>query len=146
VRLDGSTAIAERQPLIDRFNNEPDLQVFLLSTRAGGLGINLTSATRVIFYDSGFNPQVERQAEDRCHRLGQEKVVTVHRLVLQKSIDEDILQLASEKTRLNDMMLEEGNFVAAAAEQELSHQRMASILQRQMQLIDENADERVRID
>jgi len=132
VRLDGQTPINERMQLIDRFNNEPKLSIFLLSTRAGGLGINLTAATEVFFYDYGFNPQVERQAEDRCHRLGQEHQVTVTRLVLQKSIDENILQLATDKTRLNDMMLEEGKFVAA---EEANHQRKLerSILQKILQ-------------
>ena len=64
VRLDGNTPVAQRQILIDRFNDEPErLFIFLLSTRAGGVGINLTSADTVIFYDIAFNPQVDRQAE-----------------------------------------------------------------------------------
>jgi SWI/SNF-related matrix-associated actin-dependent regulator 1 of chromatin subfamily A len=70
VRLDGSTPIDERQPLIDRFNSSATLCVFLLSTRAGGLGINLASAETVIFYDISFNPQVERQVSAReCVRV-----------------------------------------------------------------------------
>merc|ERR1712137_319256 len=79
VRLDGSTPVAVRQGLIDRFNMaEDNLFIFLLSTRAGGVGINLTSADTVIFYDVAFNPQVDRQAEDRCHRFGQDKPVTIY--------------------------------------------------------------------
>ena len=66
VRLDGNTPVTQRQLLIDRFNDEPDtLFIFLLSTRAGGVGINLTSADTVIFYDIAFNPQVDRQAEGK---------------------------------------------------------------------------------
>ncbi|KAJ3603798.1 hypothetical protein NHX12_028539 [Muraenolepis orangiensis] len=71
VRLDGSTPIADRIGLIDQYNNDPDIFVFLLSTRAGGLGINLTSANAVILHDIDCNPYNDKQAEDRCHRLGQ---------------------------------------------------------------------------
>jgi SNF2 family DNA or RNA helicase len=71
-RLDGSTPVVERQDMIDSFNSNPlEKQVFLLSTRAGGLGINLTSADTVIIHDVDFNPVNDRQAEDRCHRIGQ---------------------------------------------------------------------------
>lgn len=71
LRLDGSTPVAERQDLINTFNLDLSKQVFLLSTRAGGLGINLTSADTVIMHDLDFNPVNDRQAEDRCHRIGQ---------------------------------------------------------------------------
>jgi SWI/SNF-related matrix-associated actin-dependent regulator of chromatin subfamily A containing DEAD/H box 1 len=73
-RLDGQTPVVERQGMIDSFNSHPlEKQVFLLSTRAGGLGINLTSADTVIIHDVDFNPVNDRQAEDRCHRIGQVK-------------------------------------------------------------------------
>jgi DNA helicase INO80 len=71
VRLDGSTKLAERQPLIDQFNTDTDVFVFLISTRAGGLGINLTAADTVILFDSDWNPHVDSQAQDRAHRIGQ---------------------------------------------------------------------------
>ena len=77
VRLDGNTPVTERPLLIDRFSYDPNVFLFLLSTRAGGVGINLTAADTVVFYDISFNPQVDRQAEDRCHRIGQDKFVTV---------------------------------------------------------------------
>ena len=70
-RLDGSTPVQERQTLIDQFNEDPDIFVFVLSTRAGGLGINLTAANTVILHDLDFNPYNDKQAEDRCHRVGQ---------------------------------------------------------------------------
>jgi len=110
VRLDGNTPVAQRQILIDRFNDERDtLFVFLLSTRAGGVGINLTSADTVIFYDIAFNPQVDRQAEDRCHRLGQEKPVTIYKMISTESVDEHMSRMAERKAQLNDVMLEEGS-------------------------------------
>jgi len=77
LRLDGQTPIQERQQMIDQFNSDPTIPVFLLSTRAGGLGINLTSADTCILHDLDFNPFNDLQAEDRCHRIGQKKPVTV---------------------------------------------------------------------
>lgn len=76
-----STPVTERQNLVDEYNSNPDIFVFLLSTRAGGQGLNLTGADTVIIHDVDFNPQMDRQAEDRCHRIGQTKPVTVYRLV-----------------------------------------------------------------
>ena len=70
-RLDGSTPVQERQTLIDQFNEDPDIFIFILSTKAGGLGINLTAANTVILHDLDFNPYNDKQAEDRCHRVGQ---------------------------------------------------------------------------
>lgn len=76
-----STQVSERQSLVDEFNNDPNIFVFLLSTRAGGQGLNLTGADTVILHDLDFNPQMDRQAEDRCHRIGQSKPVTIYRFV-----------------------------------------------------------------
>ncbi len=80
LRLDGQTDIGERQRLIDEFNIDTSIPVFLLSTRAGGMGINLTSADTVICHDLDFNPFNDLQAEDRCHRIGQTKQVTVYKV------------------------------------------------------------------
>lgn len=77
LRLDGSTKISERQELIDRFNEDASIPVFLLSTRAGGMGINLTAADVCILHDLDFNPFNDIQAEDRCHRIGQTKPVLI---------------------------------------------------------------------
>ena len=71
LRLDGSTPVQERQLLIDQYNEDPGIFIFVLSTRAGGLGINLTAANTVILHDLDFNPYNDKQAEDRCHRVGQ---------------------------------------------------------------------------
>ena len=108
LRLDGSTPVKERQELIDQYNRDESILVFLLSTRAGGLGINLTSADTVILHDLDFNPQADRQAEDRCHRIGQQRPVHVHRLVARDTVDENIFRIADRKRRLADDMLGEG--------------------------------------
>ncbi|XP_013776880.1 SWI/SNF-related matrix-associated actin-dependent regulator of chromatin subfamily A containing DEAD/H box 1-like [Limulus polyphemus] len=100
LRLDGSTPVVERQELIDQFNDDPDIFVFLLSTRAGGLGINLTAANVVLLHDIDFNPYNDKQAEDRCHRVGQEKEVYVIRLISKGTIEEGILNCAQEKLKL----------------------------------------------
>jgi SWI/SNF-related matrix-associated actin-dependent regulator 1 of chromatin subfamily A len=108
LRLDGSTQVVERQALIDQFNNNPDkLPVFLLSTRAGGLGINLTSADTVILHDIDFNPQIDRQAVDRVHRLGQKKPVTVYRLICKGTVDEKIQLISESKYVLDQAILGE---------------------------------------
>ncbi|XP_020499117.1 SWI/SNF-related matrix-associated actin-dependent regulator of chromatin subfamily A containing DEAD/H box 1A [Labrus bergylta] len=104
VRLDGSTPIADRIVLIDEFNTDPDIFVFLLSTRAGGLGINLTSANVVILHDIDCNPYNDKQAEDRCHRLGQTRTVKVMKLISKDSIEDCILQLGQKKLKLEQDM------------------------------------------
>ena len=81
LRLDGQTPVQERQYLIDEFNNDPEIFIFILSTRAGGLGINLTAANTVILHDLDFNPYNDKQAEDRCHRMGQTKEVKIIRSI-----------------------------------------------------------------
>ncbi|XP_029999646.1 SWI/SNF-related matrix-associated actin-dependent regulator of chromatin subfamily A containing DEAD/H box 1A isoform X3 [Sphaeramia orbicularis] len=104
VRLDGSTPIADRIVLIDEYNTDPDIFVFLLSTRAGGLGINLTSANVVILHDIDCNPYNDKQAEDRCHRVGQTRTVQVIKLISKDSIEDCILQLGQKKLKLEQDM------------------------------------------
>ncbi|EYC10218.1 hypothetical protein Y032_0057g2826 [Ancylostoma ceylanicum] len=99
-RLDGSTPVMERQEMINEFNNDDELFIFLLSTRAGGLGINLTSANHIILHDIDFNPYNDKQAEDRCHRMGQKKEVYVTRLVSKDTVEVDIHCLARKKLQL----------------------------------------------
>ncbi|KAJ2620524.1 DNA-dependent ATPase fun30 [Coemansia sp. RSA 1358] len=103
-RLDGQTKVDERQTMIDEFNSDGSLvPVFLLSTKAGGFGINLTSANVVVIYDSGNNPSEERQAEDRAHRVGQVKDVRVYKLIGSSTIDEDILESSRAKQLVEHM-------------------------------------------
>ncbi|XP_067945981.1 SWI/SNF-related matrix-associated actin-dependent regulator of chromatin subfamily A containing DEAD/H box 1-like [Watersipora subatra] len=99
-RLDGSTPVSERLSMIEDFNNDDKLFVFILSTRAGGLGINLTSANHVIIHDIDWNPHNDRQAEDRSHRLGQEREVKVTRLISKGTIEVAMLAQATRKLEL----------------------------------------------
>lgn len=105
IRLDGSSRISDRRDMVADFQERADIFVFLLSTRAGGLGINLTAADTVIFYDSDWNPTVDQQAMDRAHRLGQTKQVMVYRLICQGSIEERILERAREKSEIQRMVM-----------------------------------------
>jgi SWI/SNF-related matrix-associated actin-dependent regulator 1 of chromatin subfamily A len=100
-RLDGSTDVAKRQDMIDQFYEEEDVTVFLLSTKAGGFGINLACANVVIIYDSSYNPHDDKQAEDRAHRVGQKREVNIIRLVCKGTIEEDIQALAQTKLMLD---------------------------------------------
>ncbi|KAJ2733606.1 DNA-dependent ATPase fun30 [Coemansia sp. BCRC 34962] len=103
-RLDGSTKVDERQAMIDEFNSDGNrLPVFLLSTKAGGFGINLTSANVVVIYDSGNNPSEERQAEDRAHRVGQVKDVRVYKLIGNDTIDVNIWESSKSKLMVEQM-------------------------------------------
>lgn len=91
-RIDGSTDMTSREMQIDAFmSEESDKFVFLLSTRAGGLGINLTAADTVIIFDSDFNPQMDLQAMDRAHRIGQKSMVNVYRLITENTVEEKIV-------------------------------------------------------
>ena len=108
LRLDGATAINERQGLIDTFNDDPSIPIFLLSTRAGGMGINLTAADTVIIHDLDFNPINDIQAEDRCHRIGQTRPVTVYKMVTANTVDKSIYDMQNRKKTMNAAILMEG--------------------------------------
>lgn len=97
-----------RQELIDEFNQDSSIFIFLLSTKAGGLGINLTAADTVIIHDIDFNPYNDKQAEDRCHRMGQDKEVRVYRLVSQGTIEEGMWKLTQEKLKLEKEITTDG--------------------------------------
>ncbi|OMJ15224.1 ATP-dependent helicase fft3 [Smittium culicis] len=101
-RLDGNTKANERQEMIEVFNDGNKINVFLLSTKAGGFGINLASANVVVIHDIDVNPHNDKQAEDRAHRVGQTKTVRVIKLVAKDSVEEDILKLANAKLMLDD--------------------------------------------
>jgi len=110
LRLDGTTKIERRQQLIEKFNTDKRIFVFILSTRSGGVGINLTGANTVIFYDSDWNPAMDMQAQDRCHRIGQTKNVTIYRLITKHTIEENILKKANQKRLLDDLVIQGGAF------------------------------------
>jgi len=110
LRLDGSTKVEQRQILTDRFNNDNRILVFILSSRSGGLGINLTGADTVIFYDLDWNPAMDKQCQDRCHRIGQTRDVHIYRLVSEHTIEANILRKANQKRMLDDVVIQEGEF------------------------------------
>jgi E1A-binding protein p400 len=113
LRLDGTTRIEQRQSLMERFNADKRIFCFILSTRSGGVGVNLTGADTVIFYDSDWNPTMDAQAQDRCHRIGQTRDVHIYRLISEKTIEENILKKARQKKFLGDVAIEGGNFTTA---------------------------------
>lgn len=113
LRLDGTTKVEQRQLFMERFNEDKRIFVFILSTRSGGVGINLTGADTVIFYDSDWNPTCDAQAQDRCHRIGQTRDVHIYRLISEKTIEENILKKANQKRLLGDLAIEGGNFTTA---------------------------------
>ncbi|XP_015599061.1 helicase domino isoform X1 [Cephus cinctus] len=113
LRLDGTTRVDQRQVLMERFNGDKRIFCFILSTRSGGVGVNLTGADTVIFYDSDWNPTMDAQAQDRCHRIGQTRDVHIYRLVSEKTVEENILKKANQKRLLGDLAIEGGNFTTA---------------------------------
>ncbi|BGP15225.1 Putative DNA helicase ino80 [Rhodosporidiobolus nylandii] len=127
LRLDGSSTISERRDMVTDWQTKPELFIFLLSTRAGGLGINLTAADTVIFYDSDWNPSNDAQAMDRAHRLGQTKQVTVYRLITKDTVDERIVQLAKNKKLVQDAVVG-GSGAAAPSEGPAKANEVVSLL------------------
>lgn len=108
-RIDGSTDHEDRVSAIDDYNApDSDKFIFLLTTRAGGLGINLTTADVVVLFDSDWNPQADLQAMDRAHRIGQKKQVKVFRFVTENAIEEKVLERAAQKLRLDQLVIQQG--------------------------------------
>ena len=105
--LTGSTKKEDRIKLVDAFQ-EDDTSVFCISLKAGGTGLNLTSADIVIHFDHWWNIAVENQATDRAHRIGQKNVVTVYRLIMENTIEERIINLQNRKKELADKLLDTG--------------------------------------
>merc|ERR1712025_1554078 len=105
-RLDGSMSFEDRQANIDQFNETDETNLFLLSTRAGGLGINLTAADTCIIFDSDWNPQNDLQAQARCHRIGQVKPVKIYRLITRNSYEREMFDRASLKLGLDKAVLQ----------------------------------------
>lgn len=112
-RMDGSTAISKRQALVDLFNNQPSIFLFIMTTRVGGLGINLVGADRVILFDPDWNPSMDIQARERCWRIGQKRPVTIYRLVTSGTIEEKIYHRQIFKTVLSNRVLGEGRDACA---------------------------------
>jgi DNA excision repair protein ERCC-6 len=106
-RMDGETPIHRRQSLVDEFNNSPDIHLFLLTTKVGGLGVNLTGADRVLIYDPDWNPSTDMQARERAWRLGQKREVTIYRLMTAGTIEEKIYHRQIFKQFLTNKVLKD---------------------------------------
>ncbi|KAG2225659.1 hypothetical protein INT45_012131, partial [Circinella minor] len=133
-RLDGGVSQELRRQQIETFNDPASpYKLFLLSTRAGGLGINLTAADTVVIFDSDWNPQMDLQAQDRVHRIGQTKPVLIYRFVAANTVEAKMLERATAKRRLEKLVIQKGKFktpVSASAkrDQESTLRELAEIL------------------
>eukprot|EP00737_Agarophyton_chilense_P002593 gb/GEZJ01002961.1/.p1 GENE.gb/GEZJ01002961.1/~~gb/GEZJ01002961.1/.p1 ORF type:complete len:1657 (-),score=275.97 gb/GEZJ01002961.1/:6601-11178(-) len=128
LRLDGTTKADDRQSLLNTFNaKDSPYFCFLLSTRAGGLGLNLQTADTVIIFDSDWNPMMDLQAQDRAHRIGQTKVVRVFRLICPSTIEEKILEQANRKLQIDAQIIQAGQFNNKSTEMD-RHQMLKDIL------------------
>ncbi|CAE6405730.1 unnamed protein product [Rhizoctonia solani] len=110
LRLDGSTKIEQRQVVTERFNVDNRIFAFIASSRSGGVGINLTGADTVIFYDSDYNPSMDKQCEDRAHRIGQTREVSIYRFISKHTVEEAMLRKANQKRLLDDIVIQQGEF------------------------------------
>lgn len=110
LRLDGQTKVEDRQSLTEKFNRDDRIKAFILSTRSGGLGINLTGADMVLFFDLDWNFQIEAQCMDRAHRIGQTRDVHIYRFVSEHTIEENMLKKSQEKRLMDAMVIQDGEF------------------------------------
>jgi len=125
LRLDGTTKAEERGRQIELFSdNKNDYMIFILSTRAGGLGLNLQAADTVIIFDSDWNPQMDIQAQDRAHRIGQKHEVKVFRLISKKTIEEGILEKAAFKKNMDEKVIRAGLYNSKYSESERRNKLM----------------------
>jgi len=130
-RIDGSTSSRDRQTAIDRFSkDDTDAFVFLLSTKAGGQGITLTAADTAIIFDSDFNPQNDLQAMARCHRIGQDKEVTIYRLLAKNTYEESVFKISSKKCGLEEAILSGIGAGSVVGDPEADSKKIADLLKR----------------
>lgn len=119
-KLTGQTKVGERMKLVDSFNNDPEIKVFLISLKAGGTGLNLTGADMVIHYDPWWNLSAENQATDRTYRIGQKNNVQVYKLITQNTIEERIYELQQKKSKLIEQMLSTNEtFISKLSKEEI---------------------------
>merc|ERR1719288_712676 len=109
LRLDGNVPVAQRYDIVRHFNEDSSIDVLLLTTSVGGLGLNLTSADTVIFVEHDWNPMKDLQAMDRAHRIGQKKVVNVYRLITRNTVEEKILGLQKFKLKTANSVITKDN-------------------------------------
>ncbi|KAG2023767.1 SNF2-family ATP dependent chromatin remodeling factor snf21 [Coprinopsis cinerea AmutBmut pab1-1] len=119
LRLDGGTKTEERAQFVQLFNSkDSEYMVFILSTRAGGLGLNLQTADTVIIFDSDWNPHADLQAQDRAHRIGQTRAVLILRFITEKSVEEAMYQRARYKLDIDDKVIQAGRFDNKSTQEE----------------------------
>jgi ATP-dependent helicase STH1/SNF2 len=141
LRLDGNTKADDRGNQMEIFNDEKsEFKIFILSTRAGGLGLNLQAADTVIIFDSDWNPQMDIQAQDRAHRIGQKQEVRVLRLITQTNIEEEILSKAAFKKNLDDKIIRAGLYNVKYSEQE-RRKKLEDLLKNEKEEDEEEEDE-----
>ncbi|KAL8187148.1 UNVERIFIED_CONTAM: btaf1 RNA polymerase II, B-TFIID transcription factor-associated, 170kDa [Gekko kuhli] len=109
LRLDGSIPAGQRHSIVSRFNNDPSIDVLLLTTHVGGLGLNLTGADTVVFVEHDWNPMKDLQAMDRAHRIGQKRVVNVYRLITRGTLEEKIMGLQKFKMNIANTVISQEN-------------------------------------
>jgi hypothetical protein len=128
-RLDGSVRGEERFSAIDNFTAESEVFVFLLSTRAGGVGLNLVAADTVIFMDLDFNPQMDLQAQERVYRIGQSRDVTIYRLITEDTVEEIMMKRSFKKMALSLNAIEKGGFGSQAKNDDLGNIDITNMIQ-----------------
>ena len=148
-RIDGSTAHEDRIAAIDDYNAPNSNKfIFLLTTRAGGLGINLVTADTVVLFDSDWNPQADLQAMDRAHRIGQKKQVRVYRFVTENAIEEKVLERAAQKLRLDQLVIQQGRGKSNMNDQKIgsSKDELLSMIQYGAQDVFDEKSHKISVD
>ncbi|CAI3598833.1 hypothetical protein CNEO4_1480010 [Clostridium neonatale] len=130
VYLDGSTSAKKRIELVEQFNNDENIRIFLISLKAGGTGLNLTSSDIVIHFDPWYNPGVHDQASDRAHRIGQKRVVNIYKLIAKDTIEETIYLMQEYKKNLINEVLENDDITDNDVLNRLSNEQIINIILR----------------
>ncbi|KAL4268944.1 hypothetical protein AB1N83_002062 [Pleurotus pulmonarius] len=131
--LTGSTPVDARQSLVDEFTEDDSIKVFLLSTKAGGMGINLTAASVVIMFDQDFNPHNDKQAQDRAYRIGQKRDVDVVKLITRGTIEEDMLKLGQTKLALDEAVAGDSDEKEETAQEREIKMSLMNVLRQQLE-------------
>ncbi len=130
VYLDGSTSAKKRIELVDKFNNDERIRIFLISLKAGGTGLNLTSSDVVIHFDPWYNPGVHDQASDRAHRIGQKNMVNIYKLIAKDTIEETIYLMQEDKKNMISEVLENDNIAGSNVLNRLNNEQIINIILR----------------
>lgn len=130
VYLDGSTSAKKRIELVDKFNNDESIRIFLISLKAGGTGLNLTSSDVVIHFDPWYNPGVHDQASDRAHRIGQKNMVNIYKLIAKDTIEETIYLMQEDKKNMISEVLENDNISGSDVLNRLNNEQIINIILR----------------